>query len=109
MQISKNPSLELSISRKTEIKATEILKSKGSPTKFCVVHPISRREVKLWTKENFIVLIDELESKGYKGSYKFSDLIVSEVDYVNYLEANANSRPINIGGQTSLIGTGCNY
>ena len=102
IKISTNPSLDLPLSRKTEIKATEILKSKGSPTKFCVVHPISRREVKLWTKENFIVLIDELESKGIK-------VLISsapdsfEVDYVNYLEANANSRPINIGGQTSLL------
>ena len=58
--------------------------------------------MKLWTKENFIVLIDELESKGIK-------VLISsapdsfEVDYVNYLEANANSRPINIGGQTSLL------
>ena len=45
IKISENPLLDLSISRKTEIKAADILKSKELSTKFCVVHPISRREV----------------------------------------------------------------
>ena len=102
IKISENPSLDLPINRKTEIKAAEILKSKELSTKFCVVHPISRREVKLWKKENFIKLIDALESKGIKVLLS-SGPDSSEVNYVNYLEDNANSRPINIGGQTSLI------
>ena len=102
MCISKNPSLDLSISKKTEIKAADILKSKDLSTKFCVIHPISRREVKMWKKENFIELIDLLESKGFKVVLS-SGPDASEVNYVNLLEDNANLRPINIGGQTSLI------
>ena len=102
IKISENPSLDLSISRETEIKAADILKSKELSTEFCVVHPISRREVKLWKKENFIKLIDVLESKGIK-VLLCSGPDSSEINYVNYLEDNSNSRPINIGGQTSLI------
>ena len=88
--------------QKTEIKAADILKSKDLSTKFCVIHPISRREVKIWKKENFIELIDLLESKRLKVVLS-SGPDTSEVNYVNFLEDNANLIPINIGGQTSLM------
>jgi len=100
--ISNKPILNLCISKKTRTNAIRFLESRGILGKFCVIHPISRREVKLWRKEYLIELIDSLEAKGYKVLLS-SGPDSEEINYVNYLEENTSSTPINIGGQTSLL------
>lgn len=102
IEISNQPDLSLCISEKTMISADNLLETRGLVDKFCVIHPISRRKVKLWKKKNFIELIDSLEAKGYKVLLSCGP-DSEEINYVNYLEENTSSNPINIGGQTSLL------
>jgi heptosyltransferase-3 len=104
MGISDNPKFELllALDKKIEGRVKFFLSSKKLNKKLCVIHPMSRREVKLWNKEGFIQLIDLLDLKGFQVLLS-SGPDIEEVDYLKFLEGKTNSEPINIGGQTSLM------
>jgi len=73
---------------------------------YCVIHPTSRREKKLWDKEKFGELISLLVKKN------LSVVITSgpdfqEISYVEEILANADivdQKVLNLAGKTSLIG-----
>ena len=104
MTVSDNPKLELflPVDEEREVKIGHLLSSKKMSKKLCVIHPISRREVKLWNKEGFIQLMDCLDLNGFQVLLSSSSDI-EEIEYLKFLEDKTNSQPINIGGQTSLL------
>ena len=70
--------------------------------KYCVIHPSSRRNSKLWRQENYIPLVHMLTNKGFKvvltsGPNQY------EVDYVNFIEEGINDEVVNLSGKTTLI------
>ena len=73
---------------------------------YCVIHPTSRREKKLWDKEKFGELISLLVKKN------LSVVITSgpdfqEISYVEEILANSDivdQKVLNLAGKTSLIG-----
>ena len=73
---------------------------------YCVIHPTSRREKKLWDKEKFAQLIDLLVKKD------FSVVITSgpdqeEINYVSEILGSTNkvkNKVLNLAGKTSLLG-----
>ena len=73
---------------------------------YCLIHPTSRREKKLWDKEKFGELISLLVKKN------LSVVITSgpdfqEISYVEEILANADivdQKVLNLAGKTSLIG-----
>ena len=73
---------------------------------YCVIHPTSRREKKLWDKEKFGQLINLLLEKGV------SVVVTSgpdshEIDYVDEILKKAgivDKRVLNLAGKTSLLG-----
>ena len=98
--------LDLSIleSEYTKLKAT--YPNLANENSYCVIHPTSRREKKLWDQEKFANLIDRLVKK------ELTVIITSgpdshEIDYVsgilNKLEKDEN-KILNLSGKTSLLG-----
>jgi len=73
---------------------------------YCLIHPTSRREKKLWDKEKFGRLINLLLEKG------ISVVITSgpdshEIDYVDEIVKKAgivDKKVLNLAGKTSLLG-----
>ncbi len=73
---------------------------------YCVIHPTSRREKKLWDKEKFGQLINLLLKKGV------SVVVTSgpdshEIDYVDEIVEKAglvDKKVFNLAGKTSLLG-----
>ena len=73
---------------------------------YCVIHPTSRREKKLWDKEKFGQLINFLLEKGV------SVVVTSgpdshEIDYVDEILKKAgivDKKVLNLAGKTSLLG-----
>ena len=73
---------------------------------YCLIHPTSRREKKLWDKEKFGKLIDLLMEKGH------SVVITSgpdshEIDYVKDILKQTDlidKQVLNLAGKTSLLG-----
>ena len=73
---------------------------------YCVIHPTSRREKKLWDKEKFGQLINLLLEKGV------SVVVTSgpdshEIDYVDEILRKAgivDKKVLNLAGKTSLLG-----
>ena len=73
---------------------------------YCVIHPTSRREKKLWNKEKFGQLINLLLEKGV------SVVVTSgpdshEIDYVDEILKKAgivDKKVLNLAGKTSLLG-----
>ena len=73
---------------------------------YCVIHPTSRREKKLWDKEKFGQLINLLLEKGV------SVVVTSgpdshEIDYVDEIVEKAgivDKKVLNLAGKTSLLG-----
>ena len=73
---------------------------------YCVIHPTSRREKKLWDKEKFGQLINLLLEKGV------SVVVTSgpdshEIDYVDEIVKKAgivDKKVLNLAGKTSLLG-----
>ena len=73
---------------------------------YCVIHPTSRREKKLWDKEKFGQLINLLLEKGV------SVVVTSgpdshEIDYVDEILKKAgivDKKVLNLAGKTSLLG-----
>ena len=73
---------------------------------YCLIHPTSRREKKLWDKEKFGQLINLLLQKG------LSVVVTSgpdshEIDYVDEILKKAgvvDKKVLNLAGKTSLLG-----
>ena len=73
---------------------------------YCLIHPTSRREKKLWDKEKFGQLINLLLEKGV------SVVVTSgpdshEIDYVDEIVKKAgivDKKVLNLAGKTSLLG-----
>ena len=73
---------------------------------YCVIHPTSRREKKLWDKEKFGELISLLVKKNLSVVIT-SGPDLQEISYVEEILANANivdQKVLNLAGKTSLIG-----
>ena len=103
MQISQNPTLQLYIPEEVSKETDKFLSTYRVLDKFCVVHPISRRETKLWTLEAFSKLIELLDSRGLQVVLT-SGPDPEEIAYVKRLEEMSSSNLKNICGKTSLIG-----
>ena len=71
-------------------------------TNYCLFHPVSRRETKLWKKDAFAKLIDHYSNQGLKVVLT-SGPDLSEIQYLKDIEELANTKVINLGGKTSLI------
>ena len=73
---------------------------------YCVIHPTSRREKKLWDQVKFAKLVDHLVEK------ELSVIITSgpdshEIDYVNGIFDNLSkdkNKVLNLSGKTNLLG-----
>ena len=98
----KDITLKLSIPKAAEDSVKELNRSYLIGNNYCVFHPVSRRKVKLWTKEYFAELIDYYSGLGLKVVVT-SGPEKKELSYLNDIESLTESKPINLGGQTSLI------
>ena len=93
----------LDLEYKTLKETYPFLKEENS---YCVIHPTSRREKKLWDKEKFGQLINLLLEKGV------SVVVTSgpdshEIDYVDEILKKAgivDKKVLNLAGKTSLLG-----
>jgi len=93
----------LDIEYKTLKETYQFLKEGNS---YCLIHPTSRREKKLWDKEKFGQLINLLVEKG------LSVVVTSgpdshEIDYVEEILKKAaivDRKVLNLAGKTSLLG-----
>ena len=93
----------LDLEYKTLKETYTFLKEENS---YCVIHPTSRREKKLWDKEKFGQLINFLLEKGV------SVVVTSgpdshEIDYVDEILKKAgivDKKVLNLAGKTSLLG-----
>ena len=73
---------------------------------YCVIHPTSRREKKLWDKEKFGQLINLLLEKGVSVAVT-SGPDSREIDYVDGILKKAgivDKKVLNLAGKTSLLG-----
>jgi len=98
----KSPNLRLRIPKSTEEKIDLLLLDNNISGMYSVIHPISRRESKLWSKERFNKLIRLLEEKGF-------DVILTsgpdtdEINYIDEILKFSSTKALNLGGKTSLI------
>ena len=99
--LSLDPSY-LDLEYKTLKETYPFLKEENS---YCVIHPTSRREKKLWDKEKFGQLINLLLEKG-------ASVVVTsgpdshEIDYVDEIVEKAgivDKKVLNLAGKTSLL------
>tara|TARA_Y100001970_G_scaffold288961_1_gene417888 strand:- start:6707 stop:7756 length:1050 start_codon:yes stop_codon:yes gene_type:complete len=90
------------ISKNTVDSVKELIKDYSIGKKYCVLHPVSRREVKQWKKEYFVEVIDYFSNKGFKVVMS-SGPEISEITYLNEIESMCKTKLINLGGKTSLI------
>ena len=93
----------LDLEYKTLKETYPFLKEENS---YCVIHPTSRREKKLWDKEKFSQLINLLLEKG-------ASVVVTsgpdsyEIDYVDEILKKTgivDKKVLNLAGKTSLLG-----
>ena len=93
----------LDLEYKTLKETYPFLKEENS---YCVIHPTSRREKKLWDKEKFGQLINLLLKKG-------ASVVVTsgpdsyEIDYVDEILKKTgivDKKVLNLAGKTSLLG-----
>ena len=82
--------------------ANEINKKYAIGTNYCLFHPVSRRETKLWKKEAFANLIDHYANKGIQVVLT-SGPDEMEIQYLKDIEELTKAKVINLGGKTSLI------
>jgi len=82
--------------------ANEINKKYAIGTNYCLFHPVSRRETKLWKKEAFAKLIDHYANQGLKVVLT-SGPDQMEIQYLKDIEELTKTKIINLGGKTSLI------
>ena len=82
--------------------ANEINKKYAIGTNYCLFHPVSRRETKLWKKEAFANLIDHYANKGIQVVLT-SGPDQMEIQYLKDIEELTKTKVINLGGKTSLI------
>jgi len=82
--------------------ANEINKKYAIGTNYCLFHPVSRRETKLWKKEAFAKLIDHYANQGLQVVLT-SGPDQMEIQYLKDIEELTKTKVINLGGKTSLI------
>ena len=82
--------------------ANEINKKYAIGTNYCLFHPVSRRETKLWKKEAFAKLIDHYANQGLQVVLP-SGPDQMEIQYLKDIEELTKTKVINLGGKTSLI------
>ena len=82
--------------------ANEINKKYAIGTNYCLFHPVSRRETKLWKKEAFAKLIDHYTNQGLQVVLT-SGPDQMEIQYLKDIEELTKTKVINLGGKTSLI------
>ena len=69
---------------------------------YCLLHPVSRRSSKQWTKEGFAKIVDHYSNQG------ISVVITSgpediETNYINDIANLTKSNFVNLGGRTTLF------
>ena len=82
--------------------ANEINEKYAIGTNYCLFHPVSRRETKLWKKEAFAKLMDHYANQGLKVVLT-SGPDQMEIQYLKDIEELTKAKVINLGGKTSLI------
>ena len=82
--------------------ANEINKKYAIGTNYCLFHPASRRETKLWKKEALAKLIDHYANQGLQVVLT-SGPDQMEIQYLKDIEELTKTKVINLGGKTSLI------
>ena len=82
--------------------ASEVIKDYSIGNNYCLFHPVSRRETKLWKKDSFAELVDHYANKGLKVVLT-SGPDKEEVEYLKQIEKLTKGNVINLGGKTSLI------
>ena len=98
----KSPNLRLRIPKSTEEKIDLLLLDNNISERYSVIHPISRRKSKLWSKQRFNELIRLIENKGF-------DVILTsgpereEINYIDDILKFSSTKALNLGGKTSLI------
>ena len=100
--IEEKAELSLIIPPKTKNTVEEIKKNYFIESDYCVFHPVSRRETKLWKKESFAQLIDHYANQGLKVVLT-SGPDENEIKYLADIEKLTKTDLINLGGKTTLI------
>lgn len=104
--VDEKADLSLNISDE-DISSVKKLKSNYSiEGDYCLFHPVSRRESKLWKKESFAELIDYYSNKGLQVVIT-SGPDYREIEYLSEIEKLTKHDVINLGGKTSLLELSC--
>ncbi|MFL2698061.1 MAG: putative lipopolysaccharide heptosyltransferase III [Gammaproteobacteria bacterium] len=93
--------LDLKISKDSEEAIKKTLEQSNIGPEYCVFHPFSRREAKLWNVDRFAALADYYSNKGLKVVLT-SGPEQEEVDYLDKIEKECSESVLNLGGRTSL-------
>ena len=93
--------LSLFISDSSRQHAKKLLNRSSIPSNYCIFHPVSRREPKLWRKERFSEVADFYSKKGINVILT-SGPEQEEIDYLSEIENRCEHHVTNLGGETSL-------
>ena len=101
--IQEDYQLDLIVSDSTRISIkNKISQNLNLSQPYCVFHPFSRRETKLWNVEGFANLADYYSKRGLNVIFT-SGPEKEEIDYLEKIENNCNEPVLNLGGKTQLL------
>ena len=100
--IKQKVELSLIIPEEANKKIEEIKRNYSIDSNYCVFHPVSRRETKLWKEESFAQIIDHYSDQGLNVVLT-SGPDEKEIKYLKDIEKLTKTNVINLGGKTSLI------
>ena len=101
--IQEDYQLDLIVSDSTRISIkNKISQNLNLSQPYCVFHPFSRRETKLWNIEGFANLADYYSKRGLKVIFT-SGPEKEEIGYLKKIEDNCNEPVLNLGGKTKLL------
>tara|TARA_Y100001960_G_scaffold311240_1_gene371611 strand:- start:3220 stop:4287 length:1068 start_codon:yes stop_codon:yes gene_type:complete len=104
--IDEKAELSLNISDENISSVKELKSNYSIEGDYCLFHPVSRRESKLWRRESFAELIDYYSNQGIKVVLT-SGPDHKEREYLSEIEKLTKHDVINLGGKTSLLELSC--
>ena len=101
--IQEDYQLDLRVSDSTRLSIkNKITQSLNLTQPYCVFHPFSRRETKLWNIEGFANLADYYSKRGLKVIFT-SGPEKEEISYLKKIEDKCSEPVLNLGGKTKLL------
>ncbi len=94
--------LRIDIPEESKAWVNGFIKDQSIKDNYCVLHPVSRRNVKQWKQESFAFLADHYSNLGMK-VVMTSGPNSEEKEYLQSINNLSNSEIIDLGGKTTLF------